>query len=278
MSNLPSTATSVLGAFDPTQRQPRYLFLSLSYWNMEYIGPGSPGSLMKATPSMCCIDCLILWADSFLCHRPCGGMLPISVERGRLGEYSLNWQIGITLPTLCAPHVLFFAASPALYYILVCLMPHFAFTRRPPVGVAGLLACCFRIAGTMIRMSQVWYAGPVGKLAGAAWWCQLIPCQSHDQNRDEDYNDSVVTLCSLSDWRFAHWWSLNSPLQSSFCEETWQSVDTSSWRHRCRALYSLLFYPQTYIPPMQSQYVPGAVDGIWLALNWAGLSYHFSEV
>ena len=30
------------------------------------------------------------------------------------------------------------------------------------------MACCFGIAGAVVGMSQVWYIGPIGKMAGAA--------------------------------------------------------------------------------------------------------------
>ncbi|KAG9309077.1 adaptin N terminal region-domain-containing protein [Chiua virens] len=36
------------------------------------------------------------------------------------------------------------------------------------MGVAGMSACCFGIVGAVVGMSQVWYVGPIGKLAGAA--------------------------------------------------------------------------------------------------------------
>lgn len=41
------------------------------------------------------------------------------------------------------------------------------FACRLPIGIAGLSACCFGIAGAVVGMSQVWYTGPIGKLAGA---------------------------------------------------------------------------------------------------------------
>ncbi|KAF8546181.1 hypothetical protein OG21DRAFT_1211179 [Imleria badia] len=44
--------------------------------------------------------------------------------------------------------------------------PLFSFARRLPIGIAGLLASCFGIARVVVRMSQVWYTGPIGKMAG----------------------------------------------------------------------------------------------------------------
>ena len=47
------------------------------------------------------------------------------------------------------------------------------FNRRLPIGIAGLLAAFFGIAGAAIGMSQVWYTGPVGKMAGATFGADL---------------------------------------------------------------------------------------------------------
>ncbi|KAF9067130.1 cytosine-purine permease [Rhodocollybia butyracea] len=35
-----------------------------------------------------------------------------------------------------------------------------------PLGIAGILAACFGIAGAVVGMAEVWYIGPIGKLAG----------------------------------------------------------------------------------------------------------------
>ena len=40
-------------------------------------------------------------------------------------------------------------------------------TCRLPIGIAGLLAAFFGIAGAVVGMSQTWFQGPVGKIAGA---------------------------------------------------------------------------------------------------------------
>ncbi|KAF8555380.1 hypothetical protein OG21DRAFT_1507789 [Imleria badia] len=42
-----------------------------------------------------------------------------------------------------------------------------------PIGIAGLLASCFGIAGAVVGMSQVWYTGPIGKMAGATYGADL---------------------------------------------------------------------------------------------------------
>lgn len=36
-----------------------------------------------------------------------------------------------------------------------------------PVGVAGILAGCFGVAGAVIGMSQAFYTGPLGEMVGA---------------------------------------------------------------------------------------------------------------
>lgn len=61
-------------------------------------------------------------------------------------------------------------ASPTLLYLILHL---FTFVRRLPIGIAGLLACCFGIAGAVVGMSQVWYTGPIGKMAGATFGADL---------------------------------------------------------------------------------------------------------
>jgi len=42
-----------------------------------------------------------------------------------------------------------------------------------PMGFAGILAACFGVAGAVVGMSQVWYIGPLGKIAGAEFGADL---------------------------------------------------------------------------------------------------------
>ena len=42
-----------------------------------------------------------------------------------------------------------------------------------PLGVAGILAGCCGVAGAVVGMSEVWYTGPLGKLAGAEFGADL---------------------------------------------------------------------------------------------------------
>jgi hypothetical protein len=44
---------------------------------------------------------------------------------------------------------------------------------RLPLGIAGILSMCFGIAGAVVGMSEVWYTGPLGKMAGAAYGADL---------------------------------------------------------------------------------------------------------
>ena len=39
--------------------------------------------------------------------------------------------------------------------------------------MAGILAACFGAAGAVVGMSEVWYTGPLGKLAGAEFGADL---------------------------------------------------------------------------------------------------------
>ncbi|KAK0457488.1 cytosine-purine permease [Desarmillaria tabescens] len=71
------------------------------------------------------------------------------------------------------------------FFILGVLEEHYIFRRqtgslggynlddwdtpgRLPVGIAGILAGCFGALGAIIGMSEVWYTGPIGKIAGNA--------------------------------------------------------------------------------------------------------------
>ncbi|KAF8555047.1 cytosine-purine permease [Imleria badia] len=70
------------------------------------------------------------------------------------------------------------------FFVVIVAEEHFIFRRKGgrlggynladwddpsklPIGIAGLLASCFGIAGAVVGMSQVWYTGPIGKMAGA---------------------------------------------------------------------------------------------------------------
>ncbi|KAG8219210.1 cytosine-purine permease [Butyriboletus roseoflavus] len=76
------------------------------------------------------------------------------------------------------------------FFIVIVAEEHFLFRRKGgrlggynladwdnpsklPIGIAGLLACCFGITGAVIGMSQVWYTGPLGKMAGATYGADL---------------------------------------------------------------------------------------------------------
>ncbi|KAF9225107.1 hypothetical protein BS17DRAFT_879253 [Gyrodon lividus] len=76
------------------------------------------------------------------------------------------------------------------FFIVIVAEEHFLFRReggvlggynlgdwdRPselPLGIAGILAACFGVVGAVVGMSQVWYTGPIGKLAGAAYGADL---------------------------------------------------------------------------------------------------------
>ena len=53
--------------------------------------------------------------------------------------------------------------------VFLCVL----FIRRLPIGITGLFACCFGVAGVVIGMSQVWYTGPLGRMAGATYDADL---------------------------------------------------------------------------------------------------------
>ncbi|EGN93578.1 hypothetical protein SERLA73DRAFT_189287 [Serpula lacrymans var. lacrymans S7.3] len=71
------------------------------------------------------------------------------------------------------------------FFIVIVAEEHFIFRRkngplggynlddydspsRLPLGVAGILAGCFGVAGAVVGMSEAWYTGPLGKMAGGA--------------------------------------------------------------------------------------------------------------
>ncbi|KAH9929685.1 cytosine-purine permease [Fomitopsis serialis] len=70
------------------------------------------------------------------------------------------------------------------FFIVIVAEEHFIFRRKNgplggynledydtpsklPIGVAGVLAGCFGVAGAVVGMSEVWYTGPLGMDAGA---------------------------------------------------------------------------------------------------------------
>ncbi|KAG2153559.1 permease for cytosine/purines, uracil, thiamine, allantoin-domain-containing protein [Suillus bovinus] len=76
------------------------------------------------------------------------------------------------------------------FFIVIVAEEHFIFRRKNgplggynlddydtpsklPLGIAGVLALCFGIAGAIVGMSEVWYTGPLGKMAGAAYGADL---------------------------------------------------------------------------------------------------------
>ncbi|KAH7907851.1 cytosine-purine permease [Hygrophoropsis aurantiaca] len=69
------------------------------------------------------------------------------------------------------------------FFIVIVAEEHFIFRRKGgrlggynlddydtpsklPLGIAGILAACFGVAGAVVGMAQVWYIGPIGKMAG----------------------------------------------------------------------------------------------------------------
>ncbi|KDR83261.1 hypothetical protein GALMADRAFT_89116 [Galerina marginata CBS 339.88] len=76
------------------------------------------------------------------------------------------------------------------WFIVIVMEEHFLFRRkggrlggynlddwdsptRLPLGIAGVLAACFGAAGAVVGMSEVWYTGPLGKMAGAEFGADL---------------------------------------------------------------------------------------------------------
>lgn len=52
-------------------------------------------------------------------------------------------------------------------------LDHYDTPSKLPLGIAGILAMCFGIAGAVVGMSEVWYTGPLGKMAGVAYGADL---------------------------------------------------------------------------------------------------------
>lgn len=76
------------------------------------------------------------------------------------------------------------------FFIVIVAEEHFIFRRKNgplggynlddydspsklPLGIAGILAMCFGITGAVVGMAEVWYIGPLGKMAGAAYGADL---------------------------------------------------------------------------------------------------------
>ncbi|KAH7920367.1 hypothetical protein BV22DRAFT_1039941 [Leucogyrophana mollusca] len=52
-------------------------------------------------------------------------------------------------------------------------LDHYDTPSKLPLGVAGILAGCFGVAGAVVGMAEVWYIGPIGKMAGTAYGADL---------------------------------------------------------------------------------------------------------
>ncbi|KAI0685083.1 cytosine-purine permease [Cytidiella melzeri] len=76
------------------------------------------------------------------------------------------------------------------FFIVIVAEEHFIFRRkngplggynldewdmpsRLPLGIAGITAGCFGVAGAVVGMSEVWYVGPLGKAAGGFFGTDL---------------------------------------------------------------------------------------------------------
>ncbi|KAJ6508498.1 permease for cytosine/purines, uracil, thiamine, allantoin-domain-containing protein [Mycena sanguinolenta] len=76
------------------------------------------------------------------------------------------------------------------FFIIIVIEEHFIFRRpggrlggynlddwdtpsRLPLGIAGILAGCFGVAGAVVGMAEVWYIGPIGVKAGADFGADL---------------------------------------------------------------------------------------------------------
>ncbi|KAF8171960.1 permease for cytosine/purines, uracil, thiamine, allantoin-domain-containing protein [Mycena galopus ATCC 62051] len=76
------------------------------------------------------------------------------------------------------------------FFIVIVAEEHFIFRRpsgrlggynledwdtpsRLPLGIAGVLAACFGVAGAVVGMAEVWYIGPLGAKAGAGFGADL---------------------------------------------------------------------------------------------------------
>ncbi|EIW87465.1 cytosine-purine permease [Coniophora puteana RWD-64-598 SS2] len=76
------------------------------------------------------------------------------------------------------------------FFIVIVAEEHFIFRRRGgplggynlddydtpsklPLGIAGIVAGCFGVAGAVVGMAEVWYIGPLGAKAGAAYGADL---------------------------------------------------------------------------------------------------------
>ncbi|TFK32555.1 cytosine-purine permease [Crucibulum laeve] len=76
------------------------------------------------------------------------------------------------------------------WFVVVVAEEHFIFRRKNgrlggynlddwdspsklPIGIAGILAGCFGVAGAVVGMAQVWYTGPIGRMAGGAFGTDL---------------------------------------------------------------------------------------------------------
>ncbi|THH15143.1 hypothetical protein EW146_g5289 [Bondarzewia mesenterica] len=127
------------------------------------------------------------------------------------------------------------------FFVVIVAEEHFVFRRgkagynlddwdspgRLPLGVAGILAGCFGVAGAVVGMAEVWYIGPLGKMAGTLYGADLgfetdlfCTLNTTRQNSNKLCPDFTAIL-------HTRWCSRLQELPSGFCPNTGTDVLSS---------------------------------------------------
>ena len=86
-----------------------------------------------------------------------------------------------------------------------------------------------------------------------------------------------TSIRPFSDWSLAPWWTPYGTLQSLVCTQTWRKMGIKDRRYGCResTRAKIFLKEMTWRPWGQTRTVPGSVEGIRYALEWAGLEYDY---
>ena len=163
--NTYSTALSIQALGRPFAMVPRFLWVFIVF--VIYTVAGVAGREHLSTLLTNFLSILSYWLAFFIVIVAEEHFL-FRRKGGRLGGYNLaDWDN----PSKYVSLVLRGCRNDSVSYSYALGSPFLI--CRLPIGIAGMLASCFGIAGAVVGMSQVWYTGPIGKMAGATYGTDL---------------------------------------------------------------------------------------------------------
>ena len=167
-NNIPSTystALSIQALGRPFAAVPRFLWVIIVF--VVYTVAGVAGREHFSTLLTNLVSILSYWISIFIVIVAEEHFI-FRRKGGRLGGYNLeDWDN----PSKYVSLVLRGCRCDSVSSSYALDSP--IFTRRLPIGIASMLACCFGITGAVIGMSQIWYIGPIAKMAGGTYGADL---------------------------------------------------------------------------------------------------------